>query len=1584
MAASVTVNVNVQDQGVLTKLNAIDAAIEKLKRNSNVSININAAGQSGGVAGATATITNLGNAFWTTADAAKASAKLINGELRQTAQTVQVTAGTSVETITKYGKTSNDVTQKIVVDQKKQSDAVKREQAEIQKQFTAIEKEADKAAKAEIKLTEETFAKRREARAEEQKLLEAETAAADQRINNWTRVAKIAAAAVVVKATKEALSTMKEVDSELANIRKVTGESEENIRKLGEAAYDTASKYGVSANEYLEAATAFAKAGKSNYAELAEVAIKTQLVGDVTQETATKFLIAADAAYKMKGDATQLMSTLDKANEIDNNYATSIEKIAQGFPVVANTAHMANMSIDELMAALGTITATTQQTGTKAATALRALILNITGEVGALLEDEQGQFEVTTDGIKSMSDALLKYGNDAVKAARESGELIDPMEAIASLAQAWKNGDLTNTQLENILMGVGGKLRTEQLTALVTNFDYDMYEGMLLKMQNAAGSADKEIVNLLDTWKAKTEQLNNTWTKFVSHLIDSRTIKDGIDSLRGVISMLDDFVSTPFGDAAVKVTALTVAFTKLNSAFKTFGESSYGKNFVDTIQTIKDVVGKDGLLGALEKLGPKISSTFKGLFETFASGGELATSLGAWAVLIGELIALVNIVESRKAIDKDRFQYQYGRSTEEMVGFSDTLGTAMAESAQYGEEAVAASLKAVVDKYRSTYTTLKNQIAEGGDTSLFEKEFGFKVEDFIDSFEDAEKLIEGLTDGSIKLTSANEDLGISFQDTTTDINDATDALEAFSAAMKTAKGTAASGYESAYKAFLQDWEAGMTDSTAINAVADMFLSPEMKSALGYNAKAMGEFLSGELFQAIFAGGNAGANLANYLYDNLGQFPGLSEITKFSIDAAGNLDFTYASVEKLASALHISLPLMQALLDAVDVYGEEMEMGWEGTQELASKLQELGVNAGESGMKLQDVVSGLHQIFSEASASEISAYVSALGKAGLIEGFENIDLSELGAIIDAVLSGIEPKPKVETEVTADGDQAAEAVQEAADEANPEVEVTTTVNDEASEALNEIEDKDVTITMHGEDDGFVELKDEWHGVESKDETLEFVGEDNGLTSLAETWHGVQSKTVTLTVNVVQNGSIPQFAEGTKDAPGGVALVNEKGPELISDNGKAYIANGGKPAIVTLGKGAIVLTAEETRQAIGNISVNNGIPAYATGIPRTSAAKSSGGGGGSTKTKKEKASSSKETDPWEELEKELKEDLKDFDEIADWYHNQKRHEEEVETYQEAIARIEQARDKYREAGYEESSAEMARLANEIFDYEEDIRKAYSPAIDDLEDELDLIDEQIELAENQGNLEKALQLQKQAQEKVSELIEAYRKAGYADTSEQILELANKGYDYTGDTDSTMKKLWSNLISALKDMRESQDDANDLAEKQLAVDEAREALQNAQKQRTVRVFNPVTGQWEWIADAKSISDAEEKLATAEKNLIKEQQSQELDALQKLANNNGSIDDVTIGPGIASILANASPEQLNAYAAAIGALTGGGKITADTTSRSVFDSVDSHNNNSTNYVFNGVTIDASTAENATLADLVQMISPLAITNNMPA
>ena len=335
----------------------------------------------------------------------------------------------------------------------------------------------------------------------------------------------------VTNVLRSALREMKSMNDELVTYRKVTGASASDMEKMRAAAYKAAQNYGQSPSDFLAGAATMARAGYGAASgQMAELATKTQLVGDMTADAASKFLIAVDAAYHYQGSITQLTKVLDGINEVDNNFATSITKISEGMTLVASLASSAHVPIEELTAALGTMTAVTQRSGTETARGLRQIFLNIMGDTTT--EVEEG-VKVTEEEMSAMTKALQKYAPEVVKAAKATGKLINPMEAIGALAKQYREGFLTEQDLFKITEGIGGKRYYNVFTALIQN--YDMYEGMLTKVKNSAGSADKEVSAMMDSWSKKLEKLKSTWTELVNNTISENFIKGLLDAGTGAL-----------------------------------------------------------------------------------------------------------------------------------------------------------------------------------------------------------------------------------------------------------------------------------------------------------------------------------------------------------------------------------------------------------------------------------------------------------------------------------------------------------------------------------------------------------------------------------------------------------------------------------------------------------------------------------------------------------------------------------------------------------------------------------------------------------------------------------------------------------------------------------------------------------------------------------------------------------------------------------------------------------------------------------------------------------------------------------------
>lgn len=1208
-------------------------------------------------------------------------------------------------------------------------------------------------------------------------------------------IAKVAAwqvinagVAAVKRSFTEALGTMKDVDTELKTIQKVTDMSDASLKKLGDTAYSTASKYGVAADEYLQNIATFSKAGYGDLAEgLGELAIKTQLVGDVNAETASKFLLSTDAAYKYNGSVEALSAVLDKANAVENNYATSIEKIAEGMPIVASVAEMANISVEETIAALGTITAKTQESGTSAARAFRALILNIIGDTETEIEDG---VTWSADEIESLNDVLWTYSRSAMEAAQASGEIVNPMEAIAGLSQAMEDGLLTEAKLAEIASSLGGKLRTNQLVALIEGWDTVI--AMLGTMETAAGSADKEVETMLGSWEKKSQVLKNTWTETLTSYLDTDVIKGAIDGLTTVVDGLD----SGFGKVAVSATTFASGGMLVASAAK-------------------------GIAGSIAKAAA-------------AAGGLNAALLGSplfWGAAAG--LAIYAIVEA-----------------------VDALTVSYEEAAEAAEK--------LNQEYETKY---------GAGSRL----------------DELKNKVEALT--------AAERVEL-------------EVLEAQARALKE-------------KAALQEKEA----------------FEKWEKEYGHTAwVGTGEYNDFGDEISVRADEYRLTKIAERLKE---ANEGLFETQDFDAYLSGLDDIT-SSYEDIYNKLTEFKEQGQDLSDAELRFMELYEENAETANQLASHTIDY---------------------FTAVGKAAYNATIAAGGSTE--EAFAAADKA-----IDQYAQSIDAIPKnASTDVDAD---------------------TEGASSDLDNINKELEDLDGSIATV------------------------YVRVRNGGGSL----------------------TFEKYASGTKSAPGGPALVNEKGPELISARGLAYIAGGGQPTITNLPKGATVLTAEETRKAVGGLNSLRPIRAYADGTDSVSAAVEAakaalrqnntsspsksvwsptsqkgtatddgkyiycarcgrpvlattkicpycgadprtGGKPQSTSASGASNGGSAAAQDFKALEDELDDILSNLEAQAELADNQGLHSKEGDLYGQAREKIQELLDKYRAAGYSETSDEVLELQNMLYDYAEQQEEAYRHTWDELEDGLDAaldnINAQIEKAENENDIERQMALYGQAQEKIGELLNQYLEAGFDPNSDEVLRLANLGYDYAGKQTKLTESLLDDLIDALNGLKDTADRAKSLEEKQMAVEEAQKAYDAAQNQRTVRIFNPITGQWEWVAKASDVLSAQKNLESAQDALREEQFSQ---AVDKVKRGELKLEDLILDEAVSSRFAGASDVEKQGFLNALGAYSGGVNYGASNAYNTTNSQTDSHD---TVYYLNGITIGKAEAESMTLAQLAAELQILNLT-----
>lgn len=341
----------------------------------------------------------------------------------------------------------------------------------------------------------------------------------------------------VVYNTKQAVSELKEVDTLLTEISKANDQlSKTQLKQIGNSSFDVAGKYGKKATDYLSGVQEASRAGYTNADGIAELSVAAQGAGDMTAELSNQLIIATDKAYKMGGSVTELKQVLDGMNYITNHNAVNMTNLSEGMSIVGSTASSLGVNVDELAAALGTMSASTQQSGSEVARAFKAILLNIR----QVSDEEEG---IDTKGLTKYEKACNALGVSLKETKDGLMQTRNAMDVLNDLSEAYNKLDSNDVKRANLLSSVGGKLRSTQLDALLTHWK-DMYEPMLQQYKDGTGSMAKEAEKTSNSWEGSMNKLSNTWTKTIGHIANSDAIIGAVNGLNSLLSVVDKITGT--------------------------------------------------------------------------------------------------------------------------------------------------------------------------------------------------------------------------------------------------------------------------------------------------------------------------------------------------------------------------------------------------------------------------------------------------------------------------------------------------------------------------------------------------------------------------------------------------------------------------------------------------------------------------------------------------------------------------------------------------------------------------------------------------------------------------------------------------------------------------------------------------------------------------------------------------------------------------------------------------------------------------------------------------------------------------------
>ena len=357
----------------------------------------------------------------------------------------------------------------------------------------------------------------------------------------------------VINLGKEGFNVVRELNTALTEMRKVSDETVQSLKDYQATTFDTADAVGTTAKQIQNSTADWMRLGESMN-QAAESAKDANVLLNVSEfegiDEATESLVSMSQAYK----DLDKMDIIDVLNNIGNNYSISTDGLATALKDSASALVTANNDLNEAVSLTTAGNAITQDPS-KVGAGLRTISLRLVGTEEA--KQELSDLSEETDGMITTVSKLRDTIMDATKAASSDGKGFDILdsngnykstyEIMQGLADLYdnivkKDKELGTNNLNLLLETIAGKNRANIAASILQNGD--MLRSVYEDAQNSEGSAEKELNSYLDSIDGKMAQLENRAQEFWFKVIDSETIKNGIDLLSTLLKCTTDFVDT--------------------------------------------------------------------------------------------------------------------------------------------------------------------------------------------------------------------------------------------------------------------------------------------------------------------------------------------------------------------------------------------------------------------------------------------------------------------------------------------------------------------------------------------------------------------------------------------------------------------------------------------------------------------------------------------------------------------------------------------------------------------------------------------------------------------------------------------------------------------------------------------------------------------------------------------------------------------------------------------------------------------------------------------------------------------------------
>ena len=338
-----------------------------------------------------------------------------------------------------------------------------------------------------------------------------------------------------IRTFKDMARTSIEIESAMKRIQIVTGATNSQMNNFFAEATSRAKELGTSITEIAGSIETFSRLGYQleDASELAKYATIMSNVADVDVDTATTGITSIIKGFDM--DVSNAEHVSDVLVEVGQKYAISAEELMQAFERGGASMNASNTSFEKT-AALFAATNASLQNASKTGTVWNTVSARIRSatkeleEMGESTEDLAGGFSKYRDEL------LARTGVDIQDA---TGRYRDLYDIFVDIAKVWDNlaDDQSKARVGEIL---GGTRNQAAIMSTITNIKdaISAYDSAI----NSAGVSTEANNKYMETTAAHIGQLKASFQELSADVFNSHVMKAFVDSLRGIVEVIDFLV----------------------------------------------------------------------------------------------------------------------------------------------------------------------------------------------------------------------------------------------------------------------------------------------------------------------------------------------------------------------------------------------------------------------------------------------------------------------------------------------------------------------------------------------------------------------------------------------------------------------------------------------------------------------------------------------------------------------------------------------------------------------------------------------------------------------------------------------------------------------------------------------------------------------------------------------------------------------------------------------------------------------------------------------------------------------------------